>query len=116
MTSYTVLIVDDSKPVRMITKSALLKYDESISVVEAEDGQIGVDKAREIKPDLIITDIMMPNLDGIGLLQQIANEFHIIAVTGHPKSIEKARVAGAKECFTKPLTESQISDYINSIR
>lgn len=47
---------------------------EGFDVLEAEDGQVGVDRAREQKPDLIISDISMPNMDGYNALLELRKD------------------------------------------
>ena len=66
-----VLIVDDSSFMRMAIRG-ILSRDPDIEVIgSAIDGQDGVDKAIELKPDLITMDIEMPRLDGISALKQV---------------------------------------------
>ncbi len=64
-----VLVVDDDKLLRDSVAKALT--DRGYQVFQAADGEEGFAKAQENTPDLIITDVMMPNLDGIGMLKKI---------------------------------------------
>jgi CheY-like chemotaxis protein len=63
-----ILVVDDSETVLRIVEAALCSdYD----VVTALDGEEGLEKARQLAPDLIVTDSLMPRLDGFGLLRTL---------------------------------------------
>jgi CheY-like chemotaxis protein len=63
-----ILVVDDSETVLRIVEAALCSdYD----VVTALDGEEGLEKARQLTPDLIVTDSLMPRLDGFGLLRTL---------------------------------------------
>jgi DNA-binding NarL/FixJ family response regulator len=79
-----VLIVEDFEPYRQFAKSSLGKMDGLQFVSEATDGLQAVDKARELKPDLILLDIGLPKLSGIEAARQIlaaAPECKIIFLT-----------------------------------
>src|SRR5690349_3150357 len=62
----TILIIEDNKDVRENTAEILEMA--SYKVLQAENGKVGVDVAQNVKPDLIICDIMMPVLDGYGVI------------------------------------------------
>ena len=65
-----VLIVDDSKFARSTNKKLLMNLGYEV-FIEAVDGVNGIAKCKESNPDLIITDIEMPNIDGIEMIKQI---------------------------------------------
>jgi len=73
-----VLTVDDSKTIRMIVKKAFKPYD--CELVEAENGQIGLDTAAREKPDLIILDITMPVMTGIEMLERLKKDDELKAI------------------------------------
>jgi len=80
-----VLIVDDNKNNRMILSLLLEDYMEenkevSINIDEAEDGQIAVDKCHANEYDIVLMDIMMPNMDGIEATKIIRKEFPKIII------------------------------------
>jgi DNA-binding response OmpR family regulator len=102
-----ILVVDDSRDTReMMTK--LLEL-ESFNVITAEDGRIGFDTAKAERPDIIITDINMPNLNGIEMIRLLRGEVDfssvpIMAITAYGQNVAQEAVeAGANEATTKPV-------------
>ncbi len=65
----TILVVDDDENIGGIIAEYL--QDEGFRVVTARDGAEGLRRAREIHPSIIISDVLMPNLDGYGLLERV---------------------------------------------
>lgn len=113
----TILIVDDSDDTReMMAK--LLEL-ETFTVLTAEDGNIGLKVAAEQHPNLIITDINMPNMNGIEMIKQLRSQpglerVPIMAITAYGNGVAKeALEAGADRAATKPI---QFSALIVEIR
>lgn len=113
----TILIVDDSDDTReMMAK--LLEL-ETFTVFTAEDGNIGLKVAAEQHPNLIITDINMPNMNGIEMIRQLRSlpgleRVPIMAITAYGNGVAKeALEAGADRAATKPI---QFSALILEIR
>ncbi|HYP27564.1 MAG TPA: response regulator [Blastocatellia bacterium] len=110
-----ILVVDDSDDTReMMAK--LLEL-ESFTVVTAEDGDIGICRARSERPDLIITDINMPNVNGIEMIRLLRDQddfslVPIMAITAYGSSVAaEALEAGADHAMTKPVEfDSLIED------
>lgn len=69
---YVVLLVDDDNSLREIMKAKLEAA--GFSVVEAKDGMEGVEKTKEIKPDLVLMDVQMPTMNGIEALSKIKSD------------------------------------------
>jgi CheY-like chemotaxis protein len=112
-----ILIVDDSDDTReMMAK--LLEL-EAFSVLTAEDGNIGLKVAIEQHPNLIITDINMPNMNGIEMIKQVRKQpglehVPIMAITAYGNGVAgEAIEAGADRAATKPI---QFSALIIEIR
>ena len=112
-----ILIVDDSDDTReMMAK--LLEL-ETFTVFTAEDGNIGLKVAAEQHPNLIITDINMPNMNGIEMIKQLRSQpglerVPIMAITAYGNGVAKeALEAGADRAATKPI---QFSALIGEIR
>jgi signal transduction histidine kinase/DNA-binding response OmpR family regulator len=106
------LIVEDSSDV-VLYLQAILKYEYRIEV--AENGSIGLEKALKIIPDIILSDIMMPVMDGIELLEKVKNDIrtsHIPVVMLTAKADIDSRLVGlergADAYFTKPVDEREL--------
>jgi len=106
--SKRVLIVDDSFIMRAIIKE-IVQSDQDFEVVgEAENGKVGLQKARELKPDLILLDLEMPEMGGIDMLKRVAllSKAKVIIVSslgqlGSAPALE-ARRLGAVDVIAKP--------------
>jgi DNA-binding NarL/FixJ family response regulator len=112
-----VLIVDD-EPLYAEAISVLLGACEGIEVVGiAEDGQVGIDKAVELQPDLVLMDVQMPRLDGISATRRIRRRLPrtkvlvMTAVTGDEYQ-EQALSAGA-DAFVRKFSHG--GDLITTI-
>ena len=102
-----ILVVDDSADTReMMAK--LLEL-EAFTVVTAEDGRRGLQVADDELPDLIITDINMPNMSGIEMIKELRKQpwcqsVPIMAITAYGNGVAKdALEAGADRAATKPI-------------
>jgi two-component system, cell cycle response regulator DivK len=108
-----ILIVEDNEDARFVF-SAILNFD-GYRIVEAGNGRDGIASAIEHRPDLIITDIDMPVMDGFAaarLIRADARIAHIpmIAITGNEFSTGEREDAVAlfDGCFTKPMQPSRV--------
>ncbi|TWJ33514.1 protein-glutamate methylesterase/protein-glutamine glutaminase [Geobacter argillaceus] len=107
-----VLIVDDSSFMRMAIRGILSRDPEIEVIGSAVDGQEGVDKAIELKPDLITMDIEMPRLDGISALKQVMAKAPTRVIMVSTLTNEGARAtfealeAGAVDYIPKNVTDS----------
>lgn len=104
----TILIVEDNAGVRRYLKRHLMPY---YHVVEAADGEAGLVKAREIKPALVVSDVMMPRLDGYALCRALKtdsalSEIPVMLLTA--KADEKSEIegleTGADDYMAKPFS------------
>ncbi|MEQ8815522.1 MAG: response regulator [Thalassobaculum sp.] len=103
-----ILIVDDSRLVRMTVRSILRRADGFDVVGEAENGREGVDMARELSPDVVTLDIEMPVMNGIECLRRlrILSPAKVVVLSSlthpaSPKAVE-ARLVGADAVIGKP--------------
>jgi DNA-binding NarL/FixJ family response regulator len=103
-----ILIVDDKPNVRSGIRMLLRKHEDWTICAEAADGIEAVRKAAEFKPDVILLDISMPNMDGLTalpLIRDVSPESQIIVLTLH-ESLDTARAAsrvGANAYIAKSL-------------
>lgn len=102
-----VLVVEDSSDMRRLMTTLLEKH---FIVVEAEDGKEGIAAAKKIIPDIIISDIIMPEVDGVQLCRELKNDINtshipIILLTARAteKDIIRGLEAGADDYITKPF-------------
>ena len=105
--SDLILIVDDEPRVRESIRSIL--EDEGYSVIEASDGQEGLTRVAADKPDTVLLDIWMPDLDGIEVLRgikQVDVDLPVIIMSGHGtiETAVKAAKLGAYDFLEKPLS------------
>jgi DNA-binding NarL/FixJ family response regulator len=120
MSQVRILIVDD-KPLVRDGIRAFLELHEGFTVCgEASDGLEGIKKAFELKPDVVLLDLSMPNLDGMEathLIREGWPQAEIIIVTSH-NSLEAARLAatvGASGYVTKSLIPSDLVPMVKEV-
>ncbi|TGL91095.1 response regulator [Leptospira barantonii] len=105
------LYVEDEELIRVTMVRFLKRF--TAFVYSAENGKIAWDMFLEYQPDVIITDIKMPVLNGIELIKKIREQnlnIPIAAMTAfsEPEIIEAARNAGANEIFIKPVSVDHV--------
>ena len=114
-----ILIIDDEPQIRsMLT---LMLEREGYEIVEAADGVAGIKIYRQNPADLIITDLIMPNKDGIGMIIDLKKEFpdvKIIAMSGGGLNKPDGYLKGAKKLgaactLTKPIDREEM---LNAVR
>jgi twitching motility two-component system response regulator PilH len=115
-----ILIVDDSPSQLMGMKRIVEKLGHE--AITAEDGAAGVESAKATLPDLILMDVVMPNLNGFQATRAISKEpttaqIPVVLVTTKDQETDKVwgMRQGAKAYITKPFTENQLVDIINSL-
>ena len=114
-----ILIVDDSSIIR-VTLRAILENAGHEIVGEAQDGLAGYDLYFQLKPDIIITDLTMPLLDGITAIHKIrekdsAAKIMLVTSNTNTEKIKEAVIAGVTEILFKPVNESQLIRSIDQI-
>ena len=110
-----IIIADDESIIRLDLREMLTNLGYLV-VGEASDGQSAVNMARELKPDLVIMDIRMPNLDGIEAAQILTEEkiAPVVLLTAYSQKdlVERAREAGVVGYLVKPFKEADLSPAI----
>ena len=114
-----ILIVDDEENIRHLLR---LAFEEEFEVVEAVDGMDAFDKAVRVKPDIILSDIMMPRLDGYGLYRKVKSRPETASVPfvflSAKKDVDERVVGlemGADDYITKPFSIKELKAKIRSI-
>ena len=115
----TVLIVDDSKTSRKILR-ALLEENGFEVIGEAENGEIGYIKYKELQPDLVTMDITIPNMDGIeslSLIKKANADAKVVMITaaGQESKMVTALKRGADEFITKPFQKKEVIDALKKL-
>lgn len=113
-----ILVIDDEGDICRILEFHLAK--KGFEVIIAEDGEAGLKKAREHKPDAVILDLMLPKLSGEQVCRQIRgdarlSEIPVIMLTAKASEVDRVigRVIGANYYLTKPF---DIEDVLEKIR
>lgn len=108
----TILLVEDNEDLRLYIRSV---FEETYQVIEAVDGQDGLEKALELNPDLIISDLMMPRMDGFEMCRQLKSDektSHIPIIMLTAKAEVQHRIEGfnlgADEYLIKPFNRAEI--------
>jgi two-component system chemotaxis response regulator CheY len=111
--TLTILAVDDSRTMRDLLCAALRPHGFDVRV--ATDGEHGLEMLRSVAPDVIITDINMPNLDGFGFIKGVREQetlrrtpILVLTTESAPDLKERARSAGATGWIVKPFDETKL--------
>ncbi len=115
----TILLVEDDLALRENTAELLELSD--YNVITAPNGQVGIDMAMQHKPDIIVCDIMMPLVDGYGVLEALsANQetmhipFIFLSAKTERSEVRKGMDLGADDYLTKPFEEEELISAIES--
>lgn len=112
-----ILIIEDNQEVRENTAEILELS--NYKVITAPDGKVGVDLARKEMPDLIICDVMMPELDGFGVLHVLSKNaatagipFIFLTAKAEKDDMRKGMNLGADDYLTKPFDDLELLDAV----
>jgi len=112
----TILIIDDEEPIRALLRTTLEAAGHT--VVEAANGRVGLDLYRLKPTDLIITDIGMPELNGLDMMLALTRQFldtkvnAISGVGGETNVLDVAKLLGARRTFHKPFSIPQLIEAV----
>ncbi len=110
MNEKRVLVIDDEYQIVRVLKRSLDAH--RYSVRTASDGEAGIELFRDFKPDLVITDLSMPGMDGIEVCRTIRRESEIpiivLSVKGEERTKVEALDAGADDYITKPFGMNEL--------
>ncbi len=120
MEKKKILIIEDNSDIREST-AEILELTGTYSVLVAEEGKTGVDMAIKYQPDLILCDIMMPELDGYGVLYMLSKHentqqipFIFLTAKTEKADLRKAMEMGADDYLTKPFDDLELLNAIES--
>jgi CheY-like chemotaxis protein len=110
-----VLLVEDDRDLAEVTQAAL--QHEGVQVALAYDGRQGLDLAERLHPQVVVTDLVMPGLDGLELIRRLLAmpppHAPVIAVSAVGARLRAARELGAAEVLLKPV---DLKDLLTSVR
>ncbi|MEA2006286.1 MAG: response regulator [Acidobacteriota bacterium] len=114
-----IVVIDDDKVTLKLLENTLSKL--GLQVFLAQDGEKGLELAKEIKPDIVLSDMLIPKLHGLDLCQRIKSDpelkqIKVILMTAVYKSLpfqQEIKSSGADDFITKPL---DINDLTNRIQ
>jgi two-component system, chemotaxis family, chemotaxis protein CheY len=118
--SMTILTVDDSRTMRDMLKVALMEA--GYRVIQAVDGQHGLEVLEQETPQVIITDINMPKLDGFGFIENVRRDHRylgipilVLTTESSPEKKNLARRAGATGWIVKPFDSAKLVDVVRRV-
>lgn len=118
--SLTILAIDDSRTIREMLRESL--FNAGFDVHVAVDGIDGIEKLPEVSPDIIITDINMPRLDGFGVIETVrkrsdfgALPILVLTTESAPDLKERARKSGATGWIVKPFDDAKLISAIKRV-
>ncbi len=114
-----ILICDDAAFMRMMIKDILTKNGYNVAG-EAENGAKAVEKYNELKPDLVLMDITMPEMDGIQALKNIkasdaGAQVIMCSAMGQQAMVIEAIQAGAKDFIVKPFQAERVLEAVKKV-
>lgn len=116
-----IIVIDDQEPIRRIVRRAL--ENEQHQVLEASDGEAGMELLQREPVDVVITDIFMPGWDGIQTLREIRKRYpavRVIAMSGGDSTgmldlRKDAELLGAVKSLQKPFTAREIVELVRAV-
>lgn len=114
-----ILIIEDEELIIDLLEKKLIQ--ENYEVMVTRDGVEGLEKMREIKPDLILLDIVMPKMGGFGVMEEMSKDrdlkdipIIIVSNSGQPVELDRAKELGAKDWLIK--TEFDPQEVIEKVK
>ncbi|NEQ35726.1 MAG: hybrid sensor histidine kinase/response regulator [Okeania sp. SIO3I5] len=114
-----ILVIEDEKPILTIITDILEAED--FVVIGAKNGRVGIEKAQQEVPDLILCDVMMPEVDGYGVLKSLrknlateAIPFIFLTAKSTKADLREGMELGADDYLTKPFTRNELMKAINT--
>jgi two-component system, sensor histidine kinase and response regulator len=116
---YKILVIEDEDSIRENIKDLLLT--KNFNVVETEDGRVGIQMALEERPDLILCDVMMPEIEGYKVLEEIIHHsatnlipFIFLTAKTTKEDLRRGMDLGADDYLTKPFTKKELLSAVNT--
>ncbi|MGE5470855.1 MAG: response regulator [Bacteroidota bacterium] len=115
----SIIIVDDNDMMRSVLR-AMLRGEHYEVIGEARNGNIAVEMAERLKPDIVCLDVMMPEKDGLEALCEIKTarpETEVVMITGNadPGTVQQAIMNGASGFIVKPFNAARVLDTLEKV-
>lgn len=115
--AHTVMLVDDAAFMRMMLKDILSNNGYQV-IGEAENGMVAVDRYSELKPDITIMDITMPEMDGLQAVKEIRAKdpqakIIMCSAMGQQTMVIEAIQSGAKDFVVKPFQPDRVLEAVS---
>lgn len=115
MKTFRSLIIDDERLAREELKSLLKDYHEIEIIDEAKNGEEGIEKIKELKPDLVFLDINMPGMNGFDMIKHLEEIPRVIFVTAYDEYAIKAFEVNALDYIMKPVDPDRLKEAIQKL-
>ena len=120
MAAVRVLVVDDDP---VILELLRINFEiEGFEVISAADGQEGLERARAEQPDVVLSDIMMPRVDGLQLLARLRDDpttaglpVVLLSAKAQNNEVQRGLALGADDYVTKPFDPLELIDRVNAV-
>ncbi|MGB1507890.1 MAG: LytR/AlgR family response regulator transcription factor [Crocinitomicaceae bacterium] len=116
MREFRTLIIDDERLAREELKSLLKEFNEIEIIGEAQNGEEGIQKVKDLNPDLIFLDVSMPEMTGFEMLKQLGDIPNVIFVTAYDQYALKAFEVNALDYVLKPVETERLEDAIKKLK
>jgi len=113
----TILICDDEPALRELIRASM---DDGYEFAEASDGILALELAREVSPDLVILDLMLPRLSGLEVLARLnederLKDVPVLVITAWNETREDVLAAGADDFVSKPFDPEDLKTAVNRL-
>jgi two-component system response regulator (stage 0 sporulation protein F) len=112
----TILIIDDEEPIRALLRTTLEAA--GYEVTEAANGRLGLERYRHRPTDLVIADLLMPELNGLDMILELTREFlhaKVIAISGgggEQNMVDVEKLLGVRRTLQKPFSMTLLLDAV----
>jgi two-component system LytT family response regulator len=115
MKTFKTILIDDERLAREELKSLLKDYHEIEIIDEAKNGEEGIEKIKELKPDLIFLDINMPGMNGFEMIKLLEEIPRVIFITAYDEYALKAFEVNALDYILKPVDPERMREAIQKL-
>ncbi|GAC1538041.1 MAG: hypothetical protein NVS3B12_22700 [Acidimicrobiales bacterium] len=116
MNARSALIVDDEEVIRRLVRTVLEADDFEVS--EAKDGRAALEMVGEVRPAVVILDVMMPEMDGVEVCERLdhgAVKVVMLTARDDPELERRCKAAGADAFLTKPFSSIELLDVLEGL-